>query len=339
MDLIREGRFGSVCSPLVSVVFPSRRSLTQLVLRSYDNRACYTERRPDVYLYSGVTGGSKIVCDIHTGRPEPSDSDFGTRHLCSDTLAWLWKTNRQTSSRLLVITTPFREGSHYAAKPLDFVPVVEHLEKLHAKGYVHGDIRCFNVAMGPDGGLIDFDFGGKLLKGEGETTGSLKYPQGYKPGLSDGTRRGRAGVPITKFHDVYALTRVIFGFHHFYPANDSAKPAATHKLSSEDVRVDENDAAAEALSETELLLRERALSKFGEPKKDFEGLSEEEIEDRISSHWAGLKKFLAATQQWTVVPTSGLIDELEEYGCYESTHSRRGTGGATGSPPKKLPKM
>jgi hypothetical protein len=330
----------SLGSPL-GPLFP-RVSLTQLVLRSYDNRACYTERRPDVYLHSGVTGETKIVCDIHTGRA-PSDSrDFGTRHSCSDTLAWLWKPNRETSSRLLVISTPFREGNHYATKPLDFLPVVEHLELLHAKDYVHGDIRCFNMAMGPGGGLIDFDFGGKLLKGEGETAQSVKYPQGYKPGMSDGDRLGRAGAPITKSHDVYALTKVIFGFHHFYPARVRAEPAA-NELSNEDVP-DEKDSEAEALL---LRLESRLLElrKFGEPKKDFERLSEEEVEERISSHWAGLKNFLAETQQWAVEPTSSLMDELEEHGLFEapgdgeSSHSRQGTGGATGSPPKKLPKM
>lgn len=277
------------------------------------------------------------MCDIYTGRA-PTDSDFGTRHMSSNTLAWLWKTNRETSSRLLVISTPFREGNHYATKPLDFLPAVEHLEELHAMDYVHGDIRCFNIAMGPDGGLIDFDFGGKLLKRKGETTESLKYPQGYKPGMSDGNRRGRAGAPITKAHDVYALTKVIFGFHHFYPARDSAEPA-TEKLSNEDVRV-EKDSETEAL-----LLWLLELSKFGEPKTSFERLSETEIAEKISSHWAGLKNFLAETEQWkwTVEPTSVLMDELEEHGCIEagdeSTHSRQGTGGATGSPPKKLPKM
>jgi hypothetical protein len=291
-----------------------------------------------VYLHSGVTGETKIVCDVHTGRAPSDSSDFGTYPKYSDTNVWLWKKDRETSGRLLVIATPFREGNHYATKPLDILPVVEHLELLHTKDYVHGDIRCFNMAMGPDGGLIDFDFGGKLLKGEGDTAQSVKYPHGYRPGMSDGDRLGRAGAPITKSHDVYALTKVIFGFHHFYPARGGAEPAA-NELSNEGVR-DEKDSGAEAL-----LLRLLELRKFGEPKRDFERLSEEEVEERISSHGAGLKSFLAETQQWTVEPTSSLMDELEEHGFFEapkddeSSHSRQGTGGATGSPPKKLPKM
>lgn len=146
------------------------------------------------------------------------------------------------------------------------------------------------------------------------------------------------GVPGCQLRSpmIYALTKVIFFFHHFYPARDSAEPAAK-KLSGKDVRV-EKDSVVEAL-----LLREE-LSKFGEPKKDFERLSEKEVDERISTHWAGLKNFLAKTQHWTVVPTSGLVYELEEHGSFEapgdeSSHSRQGTGGATGSPPKKLPKM
>jgi hypothetical protein len=138
----------------------------------WHNRACYTERRPDAYLYSGVTGGeTEVVCDIHTGRPK-SDSDFGTYPKYSDTHVWLWKKDRDTSSRLLVIATPFREGRHYATSPRDFVPVVEHLERLHAVGYVHGDIRCFNMAMGPKGGLFDFDLVASFTK---ETEGLQEH--------------------------------------------------------------------------------------------------------------------------------------------------------------------
>jgi hypothetical protein len=147
---------------------------SQWVLRSYDNRACYTERRPDVYLYSGLTGGeTKVVCDIRAavGRTEPSESDFGTYPKYGDTHVWLWKKDRVTSSRLLVIATPFRVGR-------DFVPVVEHLEQLHAAGYVHGDIRCFNMAMGPKGGLFDFDLGGKLHEGEGGQQELSSIPMG-----------------------------------------------------------------------------------------------------------------------------------------------------------------
>jgi hypothetical protein len=53
--------------PLTRVVTPAPSYLPeQLVLRSYDNRACFTWRRPDVYLYSGETGETMVVCDLPT---------------------------------------------------------------------------------------------------------------------------------------------------------------------------------------------------------------------------------------------------------------------------------
>jgi tRNA A-37 threonylcarbamoyl transferase component Bud32 len=66
-----------------------------------------------------------------------------------------------------------------ARKLTSFVPVISQLEALHSKGFVHGDIRGFNVVFGKtdeEGWLIDFDFGGKLGR---------KYPKGYRTALDD----------------------------------------------------------------------------------------------------------------------------------------------------------
>jgi hypothetical protein len=290
-----------------------------------------------VYLEAGVTGETKIVCDIRAAvcRTEPSARDFGTRHLRSNTLVWLWKEDRKTSCRLLVIATPFREGDHYATSPRDFLPVVEHLEALHKRGFVHGDIRCFNLAMGPNGGLFDFDLGGKLTNGEGGTKGVLKYPYGYNHGISDGTRLGRAEMPITRLHDVYALTKVIFQFHVFQPGNTQRKPRLRRLLDALFKR-----------GFPDLDKKKNELSNFGIPKKNFEKLSETEIEEKISTHMAELKKFLdyAAAQRWTVEPAPDLLPELEKHGFIEapeveSSHRREGSGAATGSPSKMLRKM
>ena len=60
---------------------------------------------------------------------------------------WLW----QFRGRLLIISTPFREGYHFAQRPTDFIPIIEHLEHLHNEGFVHGDIRAFNMVMGENG--------------------------------------------------------------------------------------------------------------------------------------------------------------------------------------------
>jgi hypothetical protein len=57
---------------------------------------------------------------------------------------WLW-TGR---GKLLVIGTRYRHGRHHAEKPTEFLPIIEHLEYLHGRGYVHGDIRAFNMVLG-----------------------------------------------------------------------------------------------------------------------------------------------------------------------------------------------
>jgi hypothetical protein len=57
---------------------------------------------------------------------------------------WLW----QFRGRLLILATPFREGYHFAHRPTDFMPIIEHLEHLHNEGFVHGDIRAFNMVLG-----------------------------------------------------------------------------------------------------------------------------------------------------------------------------------------------
>jgi hypothetical protein len=57
---------------------------------------------------------------------------------------WLW----QFRGRLLILATPFREGYHFAQRPTDFIPIIEHLEHIHHEGFVHGDIRAYNMVMG-----------------------------------------------------------------------------------------------------------------------------------------------------------------------------------------------
>jgi hypothetical protein len=223
------------------------------------------------------------------------------------------------------------------------VPVVEHLEQLHGAGYVHGDIRCFNMALGPKkGGLIDFDLGGKLQ--EGETADMLRYPYGYNQALSDGARLGRAEEPITKYHDVYALTKAIFACHVFRPNRNKEGPAerAGRNLTNEDLRVDK-ESSVKALSETELSLRLLEMIRFG--ARSYEQLPAAELEEMISTHLVELKKFLedAAATGWTVGPSELFLPELGQHGLFAargdgSTSRPAGSGAATGSPPKQLQK-
>jgi hypothetical protein len=90
---------------------------------------------------------------------------------------------------------------------------------MHEEGYVHGDIRCFNIVFGK--GLIDFDFGGRIE--------SAKYPPGYQDSLRDGERLGSAGATITKWHNWFALIHVIFRLHDLqYPKNENMEMRDLH---------------------------------------------------------------------------------------------------------------
>jgi len=117
--------------------------------------------------------------------------------------------------QLQVIAVPYKEGSHMASKWTDFIPIIRQLQKLHNVGYVHGDIRGFNVVFaGNEGGLIDFDFSGKPPH--------KTYPPGYRDSLCDGSRKGSGDAKsrhnkLEFWHDWYALGRLIFRIHHVNP--------------------------------------------------------------------------------------------------------------------------
>jgi serine/threonine protein kinase len=115
--------------------------------------------------------------------------------------AWLW-TQR---SQLQVVKTPFWQGRHEAKRPEEFLPIIKELEELHAQGFVHGDIRCFNILFdGGNGKLIDFDYSGKA--------GVTFYPDGFKWSLPDGFRPPTEGQ-VEKWHDWYALCYIICSLH------------------------------------------------------------------------------------------------------------------------------
>lgn len=123
-------------------------------------------------------------------------------------------------------------------KAASFLPVIRHLKQLHARGFVHGDIGAFNIAFAidsttnpDDDWLIDFHFGGEA--------GEQRFPKGYKRSLDDGIRytspipsdevitckmedKDSPAMPVmTKFHDWYALGKLIFVIHIFQMIEDS----------------------------------------------------------------------------------------------------------------------
>ena len=188
--------------------------------RCYDNRLRPTERRPDLYEKEepDLFGTCDTILQIKdTNRNNLPLHPFGER-IPENVLAinWLWTFRGQ----LKIIATPFVDGKHYATRPEHYIPIIEHLEALHRKNFVHGDIRAYNMVLNytnPDeliGKLIDFDYGGKLATAENSNGSNPKYPSGYKYNLEDGLRQGRSGADITVEDDWRALGSVILGLYY-----------------------------------------------------------------------------------------------------------------------------
>ena len=216
---------------MLAVVFLSPRALTASaiaiylkVLRVYDTRFRRSDRRPNLYLdpnCSDIVGGDvKTVLEIPDHvyvAPENLSVTLGSVAAPIDNAASQdcdphGRKNffaESLDKRMLVIATPFRNGQHVAQHPGDFLPIIQHLEKIHKAGYVHGDIRSCNAAFpeteGGQSYLIDFDFSGKA--------GQAVYPLGYNLLLPDGYRMGFGKAKIKMWHDWHALGRLIFEVH------------------------------------------------------------------------------------------------------------------------------
>ena len=169
--------------------------------------------------------------------------------------SWLWK----FEGRLQVISTPFHHGVHYATRPEHFLPIVEHLQEIHKGGFVHGDIRAFNMVLNyetkyeneskPQGWLIDFDFGGKISSDvidDGNLKHSFgylnpKYPSGYEDRLEDGLRLGRHDGDIIMSHDWFALGYIIFDLHKLTHPNIDWSIRALRRQVPETQKLDEEE--------------------------------------------------------------------------------------------------
>ncbi|KAG7357926.1 RIO1 family protein [Nitzschia inconspicua] len=193
---------------------------TAMVLRSYDNRGRKTDRNPEIYLtVKELVGDVEVVFgDANFGNhnveeKEPPNQFEELSNQPSQELELKEELWTRSSQDLLIIAVPYRDGRHYAESPADFLPIIDQLQALHKAGFVHGDIRAFNIVFKDDekGWLIDFDFGGR--------SDVQTYPTGYRRNLDDGTRMGEERETITKYHDWYAFGKLMFTIH-FLPFND-----------------------------------------------------------------------------------------------------------------------
>ena len=260
------------------------------MLRSYDCRFRKTDRSPEIYLDSrckDVVGGEVTVV-------VESPAGVSTEIVYHDDDP-LWTISKP--NQLRIIALPYKKGTHGASKPVDFVPLIDQLIKLHGLGYVHGDIRGFNVVFGDEGGLIDFDFGG--------IAGIRTYPQGYQQSLRDGFRLGsgnaaRANHKLEFYHDWYALGNLMFYIHYWDPPPNSTSDA--DRLSEAESRVNQT------------------LVKWSKLKSQPSSGELENLKDdlRYVDH-----------QKWTVCPTKVFAEELSRFKNQERMDAFRG---ATGSP-------
>jgi hypothetical protein len=302
-----------------------------MVLRVYDNRLRHTDRRPDLYLDEDLDEKGRIVCQISdTAKPEDAlplgarievdsssgsgsgtssggtRSSAGSKEVSSSSRDWLWAKKGQ----FVAILVPYRHGRHYATNIKDFKPILKHLRRLHENGFVHGDIRGFNMAMKNEneGYLIDLDYGGKV---DGSPGNAPRYPEGYKFYLPDGSRpRQPDRSPITMKDDLQAMTNLMW---RLYVPGDCQGIAGEYSYFGKRKDLVEGAARLEAGSREAALLFNDAL--------------------RQCADEAG----------WSVTPAiDDLLTALEDFGYDmkseapdQAVQPRVGTDPATGSPSKQ----
>jgi RIO1 family len=203
----------------------------------------------------------------------------------------------------MLISSPYIPGNHYATSAKQLLGVVKHLERLHKKGYVHGDIRAYNIIFAGDTGyLIDFDNSGGL------DLESTRYPEGYKRVLKDGSRKGIEGALVRKWHDWRDLICVLFSLHHIEPPEGN--PPNTDQEELQRLR------EAEALRKEKVFLRDKFAYR----------------EDPSRDDIRRLKQFLTDADSWNVSLSEDFINELTERGLLVADGAGRDMSGiATGS--------
>ena len=226
---------------------------------------------------------------------------------------------------LLIISTQYHEGVHYAARPKHFIPIINHLQQLHRQNFVHGDIRSYNLVLKYDavssesdhetidtrsdtnnnvcaGWLIDFDFGGKL--------GTVRYPKGYKNSMDDGKRPGNEGDEITIMDDWKSLIGLILLTYTFV-VREKNKPTILQRVLASEKR-EELDSYCGTMADS----NHPWSSDFHTPAKL-------------------LREYITITSDVYNVKPNFIFDaDLRKCGLKLETDKRKASKAATGSPPK-----
>ena len=227
---------------------------------------------------------------------------------------------------LLIISTQYHEGVHYAARPKHFIPIINRLQQLHRQNFVHGDIRSYNLVLKYEavssesdhetidtrsdtnnnvcaGWLIDFDFGGEL--------GSVRYPKGYKSFLVDGDRPGKEGDEITIMDDWKSLIGLILLAYDF-------------------VEIEGNECTLEQQSYS-IGKKRGALQKYRATKADGNDPCSSDFNTPVQL----LREYITITTDiYNVKPRPAFESDLKMCGLILATDKRKASKAATGSPPK-----
>jgi hypothetical protein len=197
-------------------------------------------------------------------------------------------------------------GPHVATSPGDFIPLLVKLYFLLKEGYVHGDIRCFNMLFGGcEGTFIDLDFSGII--------GEQRFAQGYNfMELRDGRRPGSAGEFIAAWHDVTSFLRTFDYCHDLVPPATLGPSAASQMKTNLENIMNIFDA-----------FRREAMIRLASGSAK---MSMDNLDGRLAGGIKGLYKFLKEAERdgWGLTMNA---DYLE--GILQSTKK------ATGSPNKK----
>ena len=186
------------------------------VFKIFDNRFHATFRNTDVWLQDHPWLKELSVVEfLYYQENESVDCTLGRPATREDGSAVSVLPYGNGSARIIMYNRV--DGTHIASKVSHFYDIARSISDMHRAGFVHGDIRGFNmlhphavthpqeqgqgsVAVGISTScLIDFDFSGRQ--------GSVKYPPGYADLVLDNgfPRIGKPDVIMEKKDDCYEL--------------------------------------------------------------------------------------------------------------------------------------
>ena len=101
------------------------------------------------------------------------------------------------NNSIAILRYDYIEGNHQPPNLRAIVDVIKNLNRIHTKGFVHGDIRVTNIVYGYNSGtIIDCDFAAP----EGS-----KYPDYYSADVPERAKGATRHAVMRKHHDRVSL--------------------------------------------------------------------------------------------------------------------------------------